>query len=86
MNREKYIEYRKLNLIGEVAYAYYLEQPVQHCTEEEFKKYFVPFAVAVKQDKTKFIDWSLLWKHYDEKFDVRILTDTKNNNKIIKIF
>ncbi|MDC7248646.1 MAG: hypothetical protein PQJ49_01850 [Sphaerochaetaceae bacterium] len=81
MNRAQYIEYRKAGLMGEVAYAYYLEKQPNPYPRDFFKKAFPLFAQSRRD-----IDWQLMWRYFDIKFDVRILTDTKDNNKIIMIF
>lgn len=82
MNRAEYLGYRKADQIGEVAYAYYLTKVARPLNREDFKRFFPLFAQA----ESKKINWQLLWRHYDIVFDVRILTDTKNNNKVIMIF
>lgn len=79
MNREQYIKYRQLNLLGEVAYNYFIENGGAVVPQELFKQVLVKFA-PTRPD----INWDRLWDYYDVKFELTFLVDKEN--KIIKIF
>lgn len=78
MNRAQYIKFRQLNLLGEVAYAYFLEfgTPI---SVEEFNQKFQIFYLHHRH-----LNWNYLWEYYDNKFELILLLDKKG--KIIKVF
>lgn len=84
MNREEYIKLRYENLLGEVAYYYFIENSNSKLRKDEFRFFFINFANNPIIQETLQIDWNRLWDYYDSKFNLNILFDI--NKKIIKIF
>ena len=79
MNREDYIQCRQHNNIVPVAYDYYINNyhGKNKVGPKTFAQTFPLFEMQERMHsemrRRKGIDWGLLWKHYDEKFDVRLL-------------
>ena len=91
MDRETYLQYRQENNLTPVAYDYYVNNynGRNKVDIRMFVKTFPIFEmrerVVAASNRKDGINWGLLWKHYDMKFDVRILHYIETG-EIIQIF
>ena len=77
MTREEYIGYRKNRDITTVAFHYYNEKGGT----------FIPFNIFVSQFQIfhmmSKLDWSLLWRYYDIKFQLYILERISTREELL---
>lgn len=78
MNRQQYIRFRQLNLLGEVAFAYFNEFGRQ-ISMEDFNKIFQRFYMT-RPD----INWNMLWDFYDNRFEITLLISKEG--QLIKVY
>ena len=81
MTRDQYIDLRKSNNIVPVAYNYMNENSDLRLPLDVFSVLFSKFVVVEKIG----INWNLLWRHYDIKFNALILEDSKTRT-IINVY
>ncbi|MCA9749649.1 MAG: hypothetical protein KC414_11140, partial [Romboutsia sp.] len=96
MKREDYLIFRASNLLTPIAYDYHMNNsgfPLSYRDFEELLKRFILTINGklvdvidehgIKRKQIIPIDWDLLWKHYDVKFNVTLVFNKEN--KLIKI-